>query len=336
MVEKAKIRLEKKAKLNKINRVIIMSLACLLLEVGFYFFLMPSNLVTGGLMGIAVIFDGVISPSIIRYGLNVIFLIFGLIFLGKDFFLKTIYLSLFAPLFTLVMHDIFNVPYDLIISGITESKLLISSVMAGLLVGAGLGLVLRYGGSTGGVDIPQKIISKYTKISFTKAMYLIDGLIILIGFIIYIRDNQIDHFLMAVLSMIISGIIIDRISIAGRSGYTYFIISDYSDAIKLSILNKMERGVTIVDGVGAFTNKPVNMLICNILKKEKVSMDEYINLIDSKAFVFIVESKEVFGYGFSKNQDHFMDKMLSEIQYKKDLEASILKQEEYEENNQDS
>jgi uncharacterized membrane-anchored protein YitT (DUF2179 family) len=112
--------------------------------------------------------------------------------------------------------------------------------------------------------------------------------------------------------MFISGLIIDRLSISGRSGFTYFIISNQFEAIKDGILHKMERGITIINAHGGYTNQDKNLIVCNILKKEKIEMDNLINSIDIKAFVFIMESKEILGYGFSKNQEAFIDNLLAE------------------------
>ncbi|MDR2867445.1 MAG: YitT family protein [Acholeplasmatales bacterium] len=305
--------MNKKKKIKKIIDILIMSLACLIVELGFYFFLLPAGLVTGGVMGISVILQNFgIKPSYIIYGLNGIFLILALIFLGKKFFIKTIYLSILAPSFVFLLDNILKVPYDLIFVKILETPMLLSAVMGGILVGLGLGLTLRYGGSTGGMDVLQKIISKYTHMSFTKAMYLSDGLIIVGGFIFYLTGNNYESIFLAVLSMVISGIIIDVLSISGRSGFTYFIISSQHEEIRSSILTQMERGITIIAARGGYTNQARELLVCNILKKEKISMDLLINKIDPKAFVFIVESKEILGYGFSKNQEAFLENILKE------------------------
>ena len=299
-------------RLKKVLGYIIMSVAALVVQCGFYFFLLPANLVTGGVMGISIILEPLIKPSYVIYGLNIIFLIMSIFFLGKNYFFKTIYLSLLAPTFVFLLDNVFQIPYDLIISKIAETPLLISAVMGGILVGAGMGIIFFYGGLSGGIDIPQKIISKYTKIPFRYVMYTIDSIIIIIAFITYITKSHYDNIFLAILSMIIAGFFIETLSLSGKSGYTYFIISTKHDLIKMAIITKLKRGATIINAKGAYTDEQRDILVCSIIKREKLAMDLLITEIDKKAFVFICETKEILGFGFSKNQDIFTQEALKD------------------------
>jgi len=304
---------------NLVKSIIYITLGLILVELGFYFFLLPSQLVTGGVMGISVIINSLIpaiKTSYVIFGLNIIFLILSLILLGKQFFFRTIYLSLLSPLIVFLLDTVFKIPSDLIISHLSESKLLICATVGGIMVGLGIGFALRHNASTGGIDILQKIISKFTKISFSKAMYLTDGLVILGGLFFYINGGSFDALFPAILSMIISGIIIDRVSISGRRGYTYFIISDHYEEIKNAIYKDLDRGITYFKAIGGFSGDDKKIIVCNIFKNQKIKADELINKIDEKAFVFIMESKEILGYGFSHNQEAFLENYLKEQEIK--------------------
>lgn len=266
-----------------------------LLSLGFYFFLLPLGLVIGGVMGVAVILKDTIPVSIFMYIANTVLLFIGLIFLGKKFFIKTIYATLLSPSIIFVLELL--IPNDYFMKFMTESPLLIGALFGGLFVGVGLGVVVRNNATTGGIDIVQRIMNKLLHIPFSTAMYLTDGVIIFIAMLI---DFQLGLY--AVASMILSAILVDRFAIEGKSGYTVFIVTDFPRAIQDKIYEKIDRGITKVKVVGGYSNQEKEMIICTVERRELYYFKVVIKEADPKAFTFVTKTKEAIGYGFSRGE----------------------------------
>ena len=150
------------------------------------FFLAPSNVVCGGVSGLGLIIENHyhIDDWLIILIINVVLLLMGLIFLGKEFFIKTVYGSIMFP----ALIGVFESVYDTLKKvsdkfDFSKLSLPLVIVISALLMGYGLGLSIKHGGSTGGVEIPQKILFKYCHIPFSLSLYFIDGTIILLGFL---------------------------------------------------------------------------------------------------------------------------------------------------------
>ncbi len=277
----------------KVREILEITLGVIVLTFGFYFFLLPQNLVIGGVMGISVLVKDFIPVSVFMYAANIFLLLLGLITLGKIFFMKTIYATVLSPTIILILEN--TVPADLIMKHMTESPLLVSAAFGALCVGAGLGLVIRNNATTGGIDVLQKILTKYFKIPFQWALYLIDGAIILVAIFV---DFQLGLY--AIAAMLLSGLIIDKLSIEGQSGFTAFIVTDDSEALKEAIFNKLDRGLTISKVIGGFSKKDKEMIICTVDRLQLYQFKMIIKETDPKAFTFVTRTKEALGTGFSR------------------------------------
>ena len=267
-----------------------------IMTLGFYFFLLPENLVIGGVMGIAVIFKAQINPSIIVFILNTFLLFLGLIVLGKDFFMKTIFGSLASPVILFILETL-GANDAWIMNQLTESKLLIASVSGSILVGVGLGIVFRFGGTTGGMDVLQSIIHKKLHIPYQIIFYFTDGLVVLLS-LVFFRD--IELFIYAVASVFLISIIVDNVSIKGRAGQTIFVVTKKPDLIKQAIYDTIDRGCTLIDSEGGFSGHKGKMVICTMRNREVNKMRSVIERIDPESFTFMTDTKEAVGRGFSK------------------------------------
>lgn len=259
---------------------------------GFHFFNTPYNLVIGGVAGIGVVLQDLfkIDPSFAIMGLNVFFLIIGLIAFGKNFFLKTIYGSLMFPLGIYIFERIDNY-YN--VSPVTDD-LILAVIFSALFIGLGLGTVLRFGGTTGGMDIPQKILYQYLKVPFSYTLYMVDGFVILFGTIVF----GLEIGLYSVLAMLLIGKFIDLVLVGGKNRKSVYIITSNPDEIKNAIFEKVERGVTEVPIVGGYSKDDKTMLLCVAENREYYDIMKIVNSIDNKAFVFVNNSSEVLGEGF--------------------------------------
>lgn len=271
---------------------LMITIGVISMSFGFHFFNTPYNLVIGGVAGIGVVLQEIfiINPSFVIMALNVFFLLIGLIVFGKDFLSKTLYGSLIFPLGVFVFEVIDN--YYLI-SPITDD-LILAVIFSALFIGLGLGTVLRFGGTTGGMDVPQKILHQYLKIPFSYTLYMVDGFVILFGTIIF----GLEVGLYSVLAMLLIGKFIDLVLVGGKNRKSVYIITTNPDEIKNAIFEKVERGVTEVPIVGGYSKDDKTMLLCVAENREYYDIMKIVNSIDNNAFVFVNNSSEVLGEGF--------------------------------------
>lgn len=277
----------------KWREVIEITLGVILMSIGFYFFLLPFNLIIGGVMGVSVILQDVIPISIFMYIANTVLLFIGLIFLGKVFFFKTIYATLLSPTVIFILEK--TVSEDYFVKRLTESPLMISALFGGVFLGVGIGIVFRSNATTGGIDIVQNILNKYFHIPFSTAIYLTDGVIILIAIMINFELG-----LYAFGSMLLTALIIDKLSIEGKAGYTAFIITNFSTELQEQIFLELERGVTLIEALGGFSKEKKTMIVCTVDRRQLYLFKRIIKRVDPKAFTFVTRTKEALGEGFSR------------------------------------
>ena len=283
----------------------------LLVALAYYFLFLPQNIVIGGVTGISVILTGIFgkgfSSSIFIFLLNMIFLLVGLLFFGKEFFFNTLLGSIVLPLFIFIL-EFFNVPPDLLFK-LDEvlfkvsseamnpiSQVILTVLLGSILTGIGLGLCFRVNATTGGMDILQKIVAKVFHFPYSKTVYVTDGIVVLISVFVF----GIEKTMYSLISIYLIGIIIDLVHMGGSSRRTAFILSKKNEEIKQVIIDKLGRGVTVVDAFGGYSGYKYDMLITTLNKNESYLMRDLILEIDPLAFTFYVSAKEVYGDGFEK------------------------------------
>ena len=288
---------------ESLHDIFLVTVGNLLVAVAFSFFLDPINLVIGGSTGAATILRYVFGwdTSITVFIINIVLLIIGLFLLGKEFFMKTVYSTLILPVFI----KLCDIVYGLVPNNgepiINEPMLVI--LFSSLIMGLGIGLVLKQGGTTGGTEVPQKILYKYLHMPFSVSLFFIDGVIILIGAFFINDGTQFIDFhmvLYAIIFMYLSGMVMDQIVFSGFNSRAVHIISDKNDEIKKRILEDFERGVTQVDIVGGYTNENKTKLVCILSSSEFYKLKGIIHAVDPKAFFYVVRANEVSGEGFTR------------------------------------
>lgn len=283
--------------MKKTRQYLQISFGVLLLSMGYYFFYLPTGLVSGGTNGIGIIVQNYIpfSISIFILIINVVLLFIGLFLLGKEFFYKTAYSSILFPAIIFVFERIFdenfffrsevNVPY------------FIAALVGGTLTAVGLGICFLNNGTTGGMDVVQKIISKYLHIPYSIAMYMTDVLIIFIGALVFKGGFgfKIEQAVFGILTVIYVGYIVDTIALNAKTRRTAYIITTKPIEMKELIYKIVGRGVTECDVRGGFKNENKIMLICTLNKSESYKLNSYISTVDTEAFAFMTQTKEVAG-----------------------------------------
>lgn len=273
------------------------TLGVILMTLGFYYFLLPMNLVIGGVMGLAVIFQKFINPSYFMYIVNIGLLVIGLWLLGKSFFVKTIFGTIASPTIVLIL-DLLGADQFFIINQFSDSKMLLASISGSILVGFGLGIVFRNNGTTGGIDVLQTILHKKFHYPYNVVFYATDGAVILLG-LLYFQNAE--NFIYGLAAIFITSYVISNVSIKGRAGQTMFIITKNPELIRDTIYEHIDRGVTIIDAQGGYSKEAKKMLVCTMSQRELNMMRELIEIVDQDAFTFMTQTKEAVGRGFSKD-----------------------------------
>ncbi len=284
---------------TKLKQYLFVAFGVLLMDIGYYYFYNPVNLVAGGVTGLSIIFKPLLenigmSQSTFLYIIEAICLLLGLVLIGKDFFFKTILASVLSPTFVLLFETISS--QDLIINTV-ENKLLIAFICGASLQGIGIGICLRNNGSTGGLDVIQKAISKYSKVPYSIAMYLTDWVIVILSGLSYSIPLTYDFeiVLFGFLSVALAAYIIDMITLNARSRRTAYIITNKPDLVKAYIFEHIGRGCTESLVKGSYTNEDKTMIICVLNKNESYKLREDLKEIDEDAFTFFTSTREVIG-----------------------------------------
>lgn len=278
---------------SKIKDYALMTLGVAISVCGLNLFLVPNNIAAGGVSGIATIIHYLfnINLGLTIAVLNIPLFIFGFRKLGKLFAIRTGYcLALYSALAAVIPAD--RPPTDDIILG---------CLYGGVLMGAGLGIVIKAGGSTGGSDMAGVILNAHFKtFSISTFVLIIDFLVI--GTAAFVFKNEGEGYalaLYAIASLYISTKLMDFITVGLQAAKAFYIISDKNDEIADMILTKMNRGVTALSAKGLYTGTDKTVLMCVIQwRSEGARLKSLVKNIDPKAFVIVGDVKEVMGEGF--------------------------------------
>jgi uncharacterized membrane-anchored protein YitT (DUF2179 family) len=255
-------------------------------------FNIPNHLAEGGITGISIIIKllmPVLDQGMVYFILNVPLFILGWKVLGRTAFIYTIIgtssLSLFLSLFA----NVFPLPL---------SDKLLASLYAGVTVGAGLGIIFRYGGTTGGVDIIARLLQKYMGISMGKTLFFGDMLVIGAS-LIYLSIESAMYTLVAVF---IAARVIDFFQDGAYAGKALTIISDHAQEIARKIL-EVGRGVTILSGRGAYSGSAKEVVYVVVSRNEIMRFKSIVQEVDPHAFVVVNDVHEVLGEGFTFDEN---------------------------------
>ena len=253
----------------------------------------PVNLVTGGVSGFAVIFNGLWSVPlwITNTALNIPLFIITYIIKGKNFMIKTIVATtaLSVALAVIPEHSIIN-----------DGDILLSAIFGGIVMGVGTGLVFMNRATTGGTDMMAADIQHFMRHkSVAQILMVLDGMVVLLGAGIF----GINKALYAVISVFLVTVISDRIIDGLKFGKVLYIISDKSTEIADRIMTEMERGVTAIKAKGMYTGNDKQMLYVVVQSREVPQVKDIIYEVDRDAFLILSNATEVVGEGFIERED---------------------------------
>ena len=253
----------------------------------------PIGLVTGGFTGIGImlrrltldVWDGGIPIWLTNLVLDVPLFLLAWRLKGKRFIGRTIAASLLLSFWLGVIPD----------CDLAGGDYLLAAVYGGVLMGAGIGLVLSAQVATGGTDLIATLLHiRLRAYSIAQILQIIDGVIIIAG--IYVCGIRASLY--AVFAVYITSRVSDLITEGGKFSKAVYIISDQYEQIADAVLHQMNRGTTLLPAVGMYRSEERNMLFCVVSKKEVVVLKEFIKQIDVRAFVIVTDVREVLGEGF--------------------------------------
>ncbi|MGE7621541.1 YitT family protein [Viridibacillus sp. NPDC096237] len=275
----------------KLTNVLFIIFGAAIFSFGFIHFNVQNELGEGGFTGITLILYFVFKwdPALMNLVLNVPMFILGWKLLGRKMFIYTIIgtvsVSIFIKIFQIYQFDI----------GLKDDMFLVS-LFAGVFLGAGLGIIFRYGGTTGGVDIIARLVNKYIGWPMGKTMFMLDAVVIVISWTTFLNSRSMMYTLVAVF---VSARVIDFVQDGAYAARGAIIISGKQDEIANRITKQMSRGVTILKGYGHYTKEDREVIYYVIAKNELFRLKSIIQSVDPHAFVTVSEVHDVIGEGFT-------------------------------------
>lgn len=278
----------------KFKNIFFIILGAAIFSFGLVHFNIQNELAEGGFTGITLIllFAFKWDPAIMNLILNIPMFIIGWRLLGKKVFvytvIGTIAVSVFLKVFMIYQIDIH-----------LKDDMFLVALFAGLFIGIGLGIIFRYGGTTGGVDIIARLAHKYIGWSMGKTMFLFDALVILVSWAVYLDHRSMMYTLVA---LFVGARVIDFVQEGAYAARGAFIISESQDDIATKITEEMDRGVTVFRGYGHFTKSDREILYCVVGRNEIVRLKNIITSVDPHAFVSLTDVHDVMGEGFTLDE----------------------------------
>jgi uncharacterized membrane-anchored protein YitT (DUF2179 family) len=277
---------------NKIWDYVGITIGTFITALGMSVFLIPNRIASGGVSGLATViyYTFGFKVGITMLVINIPLFLLGIKELGMKFIFKTLYATVAFSLFVDLLETFVSPP---------TRDLLLSSIYGGLVVGLGLGVVFRFGATTGGTDLAAQIIYRYLRISVGQTLLLIDGLVIILAAFVF----GIELALYAFLVVFLTSKVIDLIQEGEGFAKAVFIISDYNSQIGKAILQDLNRGITYLEGRGGFSGRSREILLVVVGRSELSTLKNLVRNIDPRAFVMVSNMNEVLGEGFKSMVD---------------------------------
>ncbi|MBO5893364.1 MAG: YitT family protein [Alistipes sp.] len=299
--------------------IITIIIGCAIVAAGFVFFINPYNIVPGGVYGAGIVLHNIfptIQVGTFGYMMDIPLLIIAIIIFGKQFGGRTLFAAFITPglmnLFTTLAYPnkeaMQTLDPSLIFGGAIDlsDHLMLTCILGGTILGAGLGLVVRSNATTGGTDIIAMILNKYFHIPFSRGVLLADSCVVLagllvIGFGIGLENGESGGWLLSLYSLIciyVSSRVIDYAIDGASYDKLLFIISNENEKLRHFIINDLERGATFLKASGMYTKEDKEMIFLVVSRREVALVQRKVKTIDPKAFLVVTDAYDTYGEGF--------------------------------------
>jgi len=286
---------------HKIKEYLILTFACFVFAFCWEGFMIPNEMSAGGLMGLGAVIQyathGAVTASFIYIAVNVVLIVISTLALGIGFGFKTIFC---IGMSELALMAIGHMDFLQACEGnffYIEQPVLVP-VISGVLEAVGVGLIIKYGGSTGGTDIIAIIANKYWPVSLSKMFLVTDFIVICsMGFL---PDKSFQDMAYGFEMMVTFSFMIDLIIGGEKSSFQLLVFSSKYREIADHIINELDRGVTVLHAQGWYTKKEKDVLLIIVDRNQLPMLTRTIKSIDSKAFLSVSKTSNVYGEGFEE------------------------------------
>ena len=303
--------LTKKSAFIFVKEYALITLGILLYVSGWNLFLIPNNLVGGGVSGIAAIIQyatrGLIKIGTTYFVVNAVLLIIAMFILGKGFGGKTVYAVIVASVGLNALQGL--IPAEITQTLAVDNGKLMSTIMGGILAGVGIGMTMSQGGSTGGTDIIALIVNKYRNVSPGRMILWMDVAIILSSVLVpsYSADGEllpwtekVTTVVYGFILVVVNSTVLDLYLSGSRQSVQLFILSKKYAEIADLITGNLHRGVTVLDGRGWYTKAPSEVLMVLTRKSDLSVLLRLVKSVDPEAFLSVSSVTGVYGKGFDQ------------------------------------
>lgn len=293
-------------RLRQIKQWIYIVVGAALIAVAFVLFITPYQIVPGGVYGAGVVLNYLFPAlEVGTYGLmlDIPLLLTAFLVFGGKFGIKTIVAAILCPVImdslTYLIAD--KDPTTMLGGSINlSSDILLAALFGGVIMGVGLGLILKSRATSGGTDIVSMIVSRYAHIPISRAMLIVDSLVVLFGLVVF-QDWLVPLY--SLVTIFVCTKVIDFVIEGGSGDKLLFILSKENDAIRSFIITELERGGTFIKAAGMYTNAPKEMIFVVISRREMTLVEEFVHRCDPEAFMVVVNAHETLGDGFRRFEE---------------------------------
>lgn len=261
-------------------------------------FLTDSGLITGGATGIALAVNKLtgLSVSGMLFCINMLMLILGWAVLGRTFALNTVASTVLSPMFLAL--------WEFCLDGrILTDDLVLNAVFAGFGIGISLGITIRAGASTGGMDIPPLVLQKWFHLPVSSTMLAFDMVILAAQ----AAFSPIRQSMYGIVMAIIYTVVLDKVLMLGTTRTEVKIISEKNEEICKEIFAQLDRGVTLLHGAGGYSRESTEVLLSVVSNRELPKLEKLAHAIDPTCFMIVSHVTQVSGRGFSLDKDYQKD-----------------------------
>lgn len=279
--------------LKRVAETLLVILGNCLYAFGVAMFIIPGGLITGGTTGIGLFVADVTGLPVTAFvfAFNILMFLIGFFVFGKKFAANTIVSTISYPVALEIITRLLGT-YRL------TDDMILCMIFGGICIGAAIGIVIRMGASTGGMDIPPLVLNRYFKIPVSASIYVFDMMILLLQ----ASRSSGEQILYGILLVIVYSTVLDKCLMVGTAKMQIKVVSDKIEDIRHAILMDIDRGVTMVNSETGYMKQETQMLLTVVSMRELSRTEKLIHSVDADAFVIINRVSEVSGRGFSSKK----------------------------------
>ncbi len=278
---------------DQLKNLVLIFAGNTLYALGVVMFILPGGMITGGTTGIALTVNHYfhVPISVFVFCFNLIMFIIGAVVLGKKFALTTLISTFYYPFILGILE---NVPA----LGNFTNDVALSTIFGGLMIGSAIGIVIRAGASTGGMDIPPLVLNKKFGIPVSVLLYIFDSSILLMQMLF---SNK-DQILYGILLVMIYTVVLDKVLLLGTTQTQVKVVSKKYVEINQAIISELDRGSTLIYGETGYLHQEQPLVLSVVSNRELTRLNQIVMGIDPSAFMIISKVNEVKGRGFSSQK----------------------------------